>query len=242
METSVLSDLGFTQSEIKIYLALLELGVSKAGAIIGRTKLQNSVVHLTLSHMVEKGLVSFVRKGQVRFYSASDPRNIVRIIEEKRERFENMIPQLLARQTRQERQEAEVFEGMQGLKAMLYKVIEDGEPGDEYLFFAFMTEHRRWDAEVYEFYGSFKQERERRGITVKGIAPESRRALLAEARGDVSDVLFVGFPVLQNISIFRNKVTMTPWEEKQVSFLITSRHLSDSFRAYFHSIYSHYRK
>ncbi len=242
MDISVLEDLGFSPAEIKIYLALLELGISRAGGVIRKTKLQNSVVHLTLSRMAEKGLVSFVRKGQVKHYEAADPRHIIRLIDEKKARLEALVPQLMAKQHGEERQEAEVFEGMQSFKNLLYKTIEDSEPGDEYIFFAFVTGKELWDAEVYEFYRAFTVERKRREIVTKGIASAERRFKFVRYRGEVSDVLFVNFPTLQNISIFRNRVVMTPWEDKQVSFLITSPQLAESFRTYFYSIWNQYRK
>ena len=80
MDTSILEDLGLTNAEIKVYLALLELGTTKAGLIIRKTSLQNSVVHLTLLKLVEKGFVSFIKKGGVKEYSASNPENILKFI------------------------------------------------------------------------------------------------------------------------------------------------------------------
>ena len=44
MNTEILEDLGLTQSEIKTYLTLLELGSSTAGPILEKSNLQNSVV------------------------------------------------------------------------------------------------------------------------------------------------------------------------------------------------------
>lgn len=242
MDISILSDLGFSPAEIKIYISLLELGTSKAGAIIRQTRLQNSVVHLTLSKMVDKGLVAFFKKGQVKYYDACDPRSLIRTIEEKKTRFEAILPQLLAKQETQERNEAEVFEGIQGLKAMLYQAIEDGVPGDEYLFFAFITNNQQYNDEVFKFYQQFQIERDQRGLVVKGIAPDGSREIFKRNMRDTRNVLFVNFPTLQNISVFRNRVMMTPWEERPVSFLITSRQLADSFRNYFFSIWRQFRK
>ena len=79
MDTSVLNEIGLTEAEEKIYLALTELGSAKAGAIISSTGLQNSVVHLTLGKLVKKGLISFVRKGKVRHYQAADPKKSITI-------------------------------------------------------------------------------------------------------------------------------------------------------------------
>ncbi len=235
MNTAALEDLGLTKAEIRCYVALLELGTAKAGAVLKKTGLQNSVVHLTLGKLVEKGLLSFFKKGKVRYYQAKDPRNILRFVDEKRRQLDLLIPSLVAKQRPQERQEAEVFEGISGLKTMLYQVIEDAMSGDEYLFFSFYTPDEKAYDEVFEFYHEFEQDRLRRGLVVRGIAPKSiQPRLRGRAAGSI---LLVDFPTIQNLSIFRNKVIMTPWEDRQISFLITSSQLAENFRAYFYSIW-----
>ena len=44
MDTTSLENLGLTKAEIKVYLALLELGSSKAGAIIKKTNLPSKLI------------------------------------------------------------------------------------------------------------------------------------------------------------------------------------------------------
>jgi len=41
-----------------------------------------------------------------------------------------------------------------------------------------------------------------------------------------------------NISVFKDKVIFTPWEDKQMAFLVRSRQLASSFKDYFYSIYN----
>ena len=48
MNTKILEDLGLTKSEIKVYLALLELGSSSAGDILKKANIHNSVFHFTI--------------------------------------------------------------------------------------------------------------------------------------------------------------------------------------------------
>ncbi len=88
METEILEDIGLTRSEIKIYLSLLELGISTAGPIMKKTGLQNSVIHATLPKLAEKGFISFIKKGGVREYSATDPKNLLKFIDEKKRKFQ----------------------------------------------------------------------------------------------------------------------------------------------------------
>jgi len=157
MDTSILEDIGLTKAEIKVYLALLELGSSTAGPVIEKTGLQNSVVHMTLHKLVEKGFVSFIKKGKIRHYQPTDPRHIIDFIEEKKKRFVTLLPQLLAKQKVKEKQEAEIYEGFKGFKTMLYEFIKDVKPGDEYLFFAFSAKNPDDFGRIFEFYKDMKK-------------------------------------------------------------------------------------
>lgn len=235
MDTSILEDLGFTNAEIKVYLALLELGKSGAGLIISKTGLQNSVVHMTLNRLLEKGLISYAKKGRFREYYPQNPKIILEIIDKKKNKFKQLLPEILAKQKKIEKNEAKVFKGVKGLKSALYDMIEDAEKGDEFLFFSFFAKKPNDFNEVYEFYKEFEKDRERFGITTKGISPASIKDKFTGRKTE--NIVFVDFPTPTNISIFRNKVLMTPWEEEQVTFLIQSRQLADSFRTYFYSIW-----
>ena len=52
MDLSILEDLGLTHAEIKVYVALLELGSSTAGPLINKSQLHNSVVHRAITSLI----------------------------------------------------------------------------------------------------------------------------------------------------------------------------------------------
>ena len=115
MDTHILEDIGLTNAEIKVYLALLELGSSTAGPIIEKSGLQSSVVHMTLNKLVEKGFVSFVKECKRNHYQATNPKHIVEFINEKKQRFEQILPELLLKQqTAKTRPEIITFRGIKG--------------------------------------------------------------------------------------------------------------------------------
>ncbi|MBW2981314.1 helix-turn-helix domain-containing protein, partial [Candidatus Woesearchaeota archaeon] len=84
MDITPLEDLGLTNAEIKVYLTLLELGQTKVGPIIEKSDLQSSVVHNALHKLQDKGLISYIKKGQIKHYKATDPKNFMDFIEEKK--------------------------------------------------------------------------------------------------------------------------------------------------------------
>src|SRR3989344_661405 len=87
MDTQILEDIGLTNAEIKVYLALLELGSSSAGPVIEKSGLQNSVVHMTLNRLLDKGFVSYYMEGKRTHYQAANPKHLVDYINEKKELF-----------------------------------------------------------------------------------------------------------------------------------------------------------
>lgn len=131
MDTSILEELGLTQAEIKVYIALLELGTSSAGLILEKSKLQNSVVHRALNSLIEKGIISFILEGKKKIYQATNPENFHDFIESKKRRFDQLLPELKKKQELTEKQTyAEVFKGKRGITQLYTTLINSG--GKEY--------------------------------------------------------------------------------------------------------------
>lgn len=131
MDTSILEDIGLTNAEIKVYLALLELGSSNAGRLLEKTNLQNSVVHRALNSLIEKGLVSFILEAKGRAYRASKPDNFLTYLEDKKLRFEKILPELKKKMNiSKEKKEATIFKGKKGLNQMYIHLLNSG--GKEY--------------------------------------------------------------------------------------------------------------
>lgn len=233
MEEKIFQEIGLTNAETKVYLSLLKTGETNAGPLLEKTGLQNSTLHKTLHRLISKGFASYIIKGKRRLYKASDPSLILKLIEDNKTKFENILPELINLQKPVEKQEAIVYEGFKGLKTLLYELIKDGKKGDEYLFFSFYSENPDEFEEVYSFYREFEKERKKRGLIVKGIAPESLKEKLKGRK----NIVFVNFPVPLNLSIFKNKIIFTPWEDGKISYLVYSKQLSESFRKYFYSIW-----
>jgi len=236
MDTSILEDLGFSKSEIKIYLALLETGKGGASLLIDKTGLQNSVVHMTLNKLIKNGLVSYITRGRFREYFAEGPKTILDILDKKRTRLTQLIPEIIKKQKPVEKNDAKVFKGLRGLKSALYDFIEEAKKGDEYLFFSFYTKNPNDFNEVYDYYKEFEKDRENFGIITKGVAPQDIKEKFVGR--NLKNIKFIDYPVPMNISVFRDNVLMTPWESEQITFLIKSRQLAESFRIYFYSIWN----
>jgi len=124
MDVKILEDLGLTQAEIKVYICLLEIGSSSAGKLLEKSGLQNSVIHRALNSLIEMGLIGFILEGKKRVYQASDPENFHNFIEDKKTRFDAILPELKKKQnSAKESQEATIYRGARGVKEVYNKLI-----------------------------------------------------------------------------------------------------------------------
>jgi len=111
MDTSILEELGLSKGEITVYTTLLSLGTTKVGPIIEKSAMASSAVHNALHTLINKGFVSSIKKGKISFYQPAPARYIGKFIEQKKQRFLELLPELEAKEKKQDKkQEAEVFQ------------------------------------------------------------------------------------------------------------------------------------
>ena len=82
MDTYIFEDIGLTKREIKVYLALLELGSTTVGNILDKTRIPSSKIYEILRRLQDKGLVSYVKIENKRHYQAADPNSILSLLDE----------------------------------------------------------------------------------------------------------------------------------------------------------------
>lgn len=231
MNNDVLEELGLTNAEIKIYLALLELGTATAGPIMEKSKLQSSVVHMALNKLIEKGFVSFSKEGQRKHYQASNPKHILEYIDEKKERFEEILPQLLEKQAKAlDKPESALYRGVKGIRELLYELLEAG--GKEHHTFG-SSEKSLMMGEGW--WVSYHKKRASKGIIAKLVFNESLQFWKAEKKYPKSEVRYTkaGFEPLTETIIRNDKIGIIIWTEKPFGILIHNETAASSYNDFF---------
>lgn len=240
MDTTILSDIGLTNAEIKVYLALLELGATTAGPIIEKSQLQSSVVHTTLNKLLERGLISFVKQGQRKHYQAANPRHIVDYIAEKKDRFEQLLPQLLIRQDlAAQKSEIVSFKGIKGVKELLYELLEAG--GSEHHTFGSSAKSLMLGD---SWWVNYHKKRAEKGISAKLLFNESLASWKAESKYPKSEVRYTkaGFEPLTETIIRNDKIGILIWADKPFGTLIESKEAAQSYEAFFQMLWDNAKK
>jgi len=231
MDAGIFEDIGLTSAEGKVYLALLELGSATAGPIMERSGLQSSVVHLTLNRLIDKGFVSYVKEGQRHRYQSANPRHIIAFLNEKKDRFEGILPQLLAKQSGGlSKPEVTVYRGKRGVQELLYELLEAGG-----------TEHHTLGSPKESlmlpesWWVSYHKDRAKKGIAAKLLFNESLRSWGAESRYPKSEVRYTlkEFEPLTETIIRNDTVGIIMWTEKPIGILIREKTLAFGYDQFF---------
>ena len=124
---SVLEDFGLSKKEVQVYLSLLRLGGSTVSRLAKETKINRITVYDVLKYLGSKGLVSSIDKNSKKYFSAADPKILINLLEEKKEKIKSILPQLeVQKKTVKEITKLEFYEGKSGMKVIMDDIIKTG--------------------------------------------------------------------------------------------------------------------
>lgn len=244
METdTALEEIGLSEGERKVYLALLRLGASTSGPIAREARISASKVYPVLDKLMKKGLVGVARKGRAKHFRACGPEQIIGYLEEKRRRIaqqEELIRRIAPLLMPQEasRTGAFLFEGVDSIKSIYHEIYETLGKGDEYIAFGI----RGSDAlrRANGFFQEWQVARGRKGIRGKIVYEHDARDLAASrlsAPHTQVRVLPKTFKTPAGINIYGKKTAIILWTDAPVVILIESEEVAASFKEYFRIVW-----
>lgn len=226
-----LQEAGLTGNESTLYLTLLDLGPSNAGLISRKSGLHRRVVYDTLEMLIQKGLVGYILRNNVRLYQASHPKRLVELLEEKEQGVGEVMGNLIELYTKtKERDETLFYKGKNGLKT----VFEDQlAVGKELLIIGGSSEAYT----LFPFYFTWYDRRRKaqkmpvRMIVARGT--ELPRLPLATVR-----ILPEKYGSPLAVNIYGKKVVLLLWDKEQpLAIVIKNERIAEGYRKYFELIW-----
>lgn len=236
-----LKELGLTDGEAKVYIALTELGSSTVGPIVKKAKVAYSNVYEILDRLLDKGIISYITKERTKYFQAVSPNNLLDFLDKKEDQIkqqkkkaEKLLPQLKRLQDIQSFQDAEIFTGTKGLRSAYNKLFEDMTLKDEELFFYIHEDE--YAEESDKFYFSIQSKMNK--FPMKGISNKEYKESKFFKQTNYIDLRTVDFPVPGIIDICKDKLLLVSWEKPVSAVLIHSKGMANHFRKYFYTIWN----
>ncbi|MBS3175978.1 hypothetical protein J4457_01960 [Candidatus Woesearchaeota archaeon] len=241
MNTEALREAGLTEGEIKVYLALLELGSTTTGPIVETSGIARSIIYQILDKLAQKGLVSYITRLKTKYFQAAEPKKILQFIDERKKRLEenkkkveSLLPQLLLKQQMAKENEINVYEGFKGIQTAHEKFYQRLKRGEEYLclgIFPLQEEryHSYWERDHIR--------RAKAGISCKLLFNQGTSDAILKNRnsfkGCEARLMPINVQTPVWIEIYKNITVIVMQFNKEFAIEIMNQEIADSFKAYF---------
>ena len=141
-----LQEIGLTDKEASIYLALLQVDNASVASMSQKTKIKRPTVYVVLESLLKKGLVSQVQIGKKTHYQAEPPERLETYVErrkimldEQSRRLKDIIPQIkIVQREMGERPIIKYFEGRDGAISAyeeFYEMHNDNKTKEGYFIY-----------------------------------------------------------------------------------------------------------
>lgn len=228
----ILTNIGLTDKEAKVYLALLESGTSVVSQIGKTAKINRVTTYDILEKLKEKGLVSSFTKAKMKYFTATDPEVVASSFEQRAKSLTSSLSDLKRLQGTTSHPRIQYFEGLDGIKA----IYEDTLTAK--------TEISNFSnsAEIRKYWPTYDKDyvakRAKKQIHLKGLitADEAGQKVQAEDKLYNREMRLLPknrYNFTNEINIYDNKVAIISFADELIGMIIESPEIAGTQRAIF---------
>jgi sugar-specific transcriptional regulator TrmB len=227
-----LERIGLSNNEVKVYLFLVDYGQSKAGRIAKETGIQRSSAYAAINSLTHKGLISYAKIGEVKFFQGTSPERLIEYIKEKEDLIKDLIPELTERHKASKKEgQIGLFKGIRGVKSVFKDIVREGKNN-----YVFGSEGQFSDV-MPEFALQFDRLKNENNIHTKLIIRKGRREL---------DNKTTEYKYLSEIkkssavtNIYGNKIAIIVWTDEPEGIIIENEAAAKAYKSYFDFMWKH---
>ncbi len=225
----MLEELGLTNIEIDVYLAIIDLGSCLAGEIARKTGIHRRTVYDALNRLIEKGLISYIKTNNRKYFEAYPPARLLEMLKEKEALVKEALPELQKRfEFSKEKKETLFFRGKQALKTVFDDQLKEGR---EILVIASTVEVR--DTLNY-YFPRFNLQRREKNIKMKMLFSKSLKDEKIIKRIPLAEIRYLpGHDSRVSTNIYGDKISIIVWGDVPTATLIREKAIAEAYRNYF---------
>ncbi|MDD5253658.1 MAG: helix-turn-helix domain-containing protein [Candidatus Nanoarchaeia archaeon] len=228
MNIKILERLGLSNTEAKVYLALLGLGSALANKIAEQSGVHRRTVYDTLEILMEKGLVNFVIESNRKWYQAESPERLMDMLKNREEELKEVLPELLdIRKLSISLQEATIYRGKKGLKNVFDDILKTKKS-----VFLFGSSGKFQEIFGKTYMENWLRKLEKSKIKMKIILSEKARDLI-KSQSVESRYIGEDYILPSSTTIYGDYTLITIFSLQPFGMLVRSKETSESYLKYF---------
>jgi sugar-specific transcriptional regulator TrmB len=221
-----LSEYGLTEQESKIYTDLLAYDELSASQLSKNTKINRSVVYSHIESLINKGLVSYFIRNNVKYFKAANPENILAYLKEKEAKLIAFLPKLKQiKKSKTEEISVELYRGVEGAITILKDIVKAKKE-------VFVIGYAGQPEEILPIYlKQYIRQINENKIKEKILAIKGAEVFT----GEHTEVRYLPkeFEIPTSTTVYGNKVVIVVYAKPYFSVLINSKDIAESYKRFF---------
>lgn len=224
---------GFSQNEARVYVFLLKTTEATAFETAKETGIPRTTVYTILESLKKHGIISPFRKNNVAYFTPESPNQLMRLLKEKEEIMNGVMPQMQAIASRRmDAPIAKLYVGLEGIKTGLAEILETLK--DQKIKQICATSQPDMLAYLPKYFPNWLKQRENLGVFTKLILPHFAQKYLQS--NDLREVRYLPekFPFNSSVTICGNKIVFfSIGNDEPYCVSIESKSISEMFKQFF---------
>jgi len=228
----VLTNIGLTEKEAKVYIALIETGTTVVSLIAEKAKINRVTTYDILEKLTEKGLVSSFTKKGIKYFTATDPEVVASNFEQKTKTLTGAVPELKRLRGETAHPRIQYFEGLEGIKSIYSDTLT---AKTEILNFSNSEEIRK----IWPTYDAdYVSKRSKKQIFLRGIIPSDEAGKKVKSEDSIyhREMRLIPkdkYAFTNEINIYDDKVAIISFTDELIGMIIESKEIANTQRAIF---------
>lgn len=232
MDKSILQEVGLSNTESKVYLALLSLGSALAGEITKKSEVNRTNVYDALERLIEKGLVTHIISSNRKVFEPVNPERLREILKEKEGKLDSIMKELVnSYESNKNEEEATIFKGKKGIISIFENVLKERKTVCVY------GAERRFTTMFPAYQKIWHKERKKLGIKVSIIWNEKFRRKREDFPLLSRKYLPKQYDFPSTVLIYGDCVATIVWGDWPIGFLIKSKEVAKSNQNFFNILW-----
>jgi sugar-specific transcriptional regulator TrmB len=161
----ILLELGLNEKEAKVYLASLSLGPTAVLQISGVCGIKRSSIYPIMERLKRLGLMVEQIRGLKTFYQAEPPEKLELVLEERKAKFKNSLPDFSKLYNLQGQHNIiKRYDGIQAIKSVYEDLLLKIKPHQDYLI---ISDQSKWVALDEKYFSDFARRRAKLPINIR---------------------------------------------------------------------------
>ncbi len=222
-----LKQFGLDSKEIKVYIALLQLGKDTVLSISKKAGIKRPTAYLILESLMEKGLVSKIPRKNKTLFIAENPEKIVNILDKRKNEIAKIIPNLLSiYNIKDEKPQVQMYEGKEGVE-QVYETIFKAK---EIWWFGNLDIVAK---ELKVTFGMFEDLVNKNKIIARDLIGNSEweKEYAENNQRHNYEIRISSLPIDIDFAIYEDKVSIISLNEDKFGLIIQDKRIADSIKS-----------